>query len=111
MTYRSLLHATLGLATFALSACGTEPTTGPTAGAPAPTAPELAITSNSWITLANMPANRTNLAAVTLKNSAGQSIVYAIGGKSPTGYPLKTVTAYNVATNTWTFRRPLPVAL
>jgi N-acetylneuraminic acid mutarotase len=111
MRYRSLLPAALGLATFWLTACGNEPTTGPTAGEPAPTAPELAVTSNSWITLANMPANRTDLAAATVKNAAGQSIVYAIGGRSPTGYPLKAVTAYNVVTNTWTFRRPLPVPL
>jgi Kelch motif len=107
MRYRSLLPAALGLAAFWLTACGNEPTTGPTVGEPRPTAPELAVTSNSWITRANMPTNRTNLAAVTLKNSAGQSIVYAIGGEYR-GYPKATVTAYNVATNTWTFRRPLP---
>jgi N-acetylneuraminic acid mutarotase len=111
MRYRSLLPAALGLAAFWLTACGTEPTTGPTVGDPRPTAPELAVTSNSWIIRANMPTNRTNLAAVTVKNSAGQSIVYAIGGQSPTRYPLKTVTAYNVATNTWTFRHALPVPL
>jgi N-acetylneuraminic acid mutarotase len=110
MRYRSLLSAALGIAAFSLTACGTEPTTGPTVGEPRPTAPELAVTSNSWITRANMPANRTNLAAVTLKNSAGQSIVYAIGGEDR-GYPKATVTAYNVATNTWTFRRPLPSPL
>jgi Kelch motif len=110
MRYRSLLPAALGLAAFWLTACGTEPTTGPTLGEPRPTVPELAVTSNSWITRANMPTNRTNLAAVTLKNSAGQSIVYAIGGEYRR-YPKTTVTAYNVTTNTWTFRRPLPQPL
>jgi N-acetylneuraminic acid mutarotase len=110
MRYRSLLPAALGLAAFWLTACGNEPTTGPTVGEPRPTVPELALTSNSWITRANMPTNRTNLAAVTLKNTAGQSIVYAIGGEYRR-YPKTTVTAYNVATNVWTFRHALPVPL
>jgi N-acetylneuraminic acid mutarotase len=58
-----------------------------------------------------MPANRTDLAVATVTNAAGQSVVYAIGGLSPTRMPLDKVTAYNVATNTWSFRRPLPTRL
>jgi N-acetylneuraminic acid mutarotase len=71
----------------------------------------MAVASNTWLTLANMPANRTNPATATVTNAAGQSIVYAIGGLNPNGVPLAKVTAYNVATNTWTFRRPLPTPL
>jgi N-acetylneuraminic acid mutarotase len=58
-----------------------------------------------------MPANRTNMAVATVTNAAGQSVVYAIGGLTPTRMPSAKVTAYNVATNTWTFRRSLPVPL
>lgn len=56
-----------------------------------------------------MPTGRLDLAAATVTNAAGQSIVYAIGGRRSTGAAaLATVTAYNVATNTWTSRRSLP---
>jgi N-acetylneuraminic acid mutarotase len=50
-------------------------------------------------------------AVATVTNAAGQSIVYTIGGLTPTRMPSAKVTAYNVASNTWTFRRPLPKAL
>ena len=47
-----------------------------------------------------------------MTNAAGQSIVYAIGGRNPVwNNPQATVTAYNAATNTWTLRQPLPVRL
>ena len=99
------------LAGFALvAACGDE-TTQPNPVDEQPTTTTAQVTSDSWLTLANMPANRTNLAVATVTNAAGQSVVYAIGGLTPTGGPSAKVTAYNVATNTWTFRRPLPVPL
>jgi len=69
---------------------------------------ELAVASNSWLTRANMLPNRTDLAVATVTNASGQSVVYAIGGLTPTGMPLNKVLAYNVATNAWSFRRPLP---
>lgn len=108
MTTRSVLPTLVGLSLM-LGACSSD-TTEPNPAGGTPQVPELAVTSNTWITRASMPANRTNLAAVALKNSAGQSIVYAIGGEYR-GVPKKTVTAYNVATNTWTFRWPLPAPL
>ena len=37
--------------------------------------------------------------------------MYAIGGRNPNGVPIAAHAAYNVATNTWTFRRGLPVPL
>jgi N-acetylneuraminic acid mutarotase len=103
------LSAALALGSFALASCGDE-TTQPNTVADQPTIPQLAVAPNSWITRANMD-NRTDLATATLTNAAGQSIVYAIGGLNPNRVPLKTVTAYNVATNTWTFRHALPVPL
>lgn len=109
---RSPYFAALALGTLVLAACGEDITTEPTPAAEAnPTAPELALASNSWITRANMPSNRTDLAAATVTNAAGRSIVYAIGGLNPNRVPLAKVTAYDVATNSWTFRRPLPVPL
>ncbi|HET6796391.1 MAG TPA: kelch repeat-containing protein, partial [Gemmatimonadales bacterium] len=73
--------------------------------------PELAVASNSWLIRAKMPVNRTNMAVATVTNAAGQSVVYVIGGLTTTGMPSEKVMAYNVATNTWTFRSPLPVRL
>jgi N-acetylneuraminic acid mutarotase len=99
--YHALLPAALALSTLWLAACGNDTPTEP---------PEMAL-AGSWITMANMPASRTDLAAATVTNAAGQSIVYAIGGFNSWQLSLSKVTAYNVATNTWTFRRPLPTGL
>jgi N-acetylneuraminic acid mutarotase len=57
-----------------------------------------------------MPADRIELAAATVTDAAGRSTLYAIGGRTTAGGVLAKVTAYNVATNTWTFRRLLPEA-
>jgi N-acetylneuraminic acid mutarotase len=113
MRRRSVLIGMIALGGFALTACTDDTTTEPTrAGEPSPTAPELAVASNSWMVRANMPWNRTGVAAATVTNAAGQSIVYAIGGRNPVwGNPQSTVTAYNAATNTWTFRHALPSPL
>ena len=56
MRSRSLVLGILALAAFGLTACTEETTTEPSRTAePAPTAPELAVASNSWITRAKMP--------------------------------------------------------
>jgi hypothetical protein len=102
-----------GLSALALAACGEQTITNPTVATPGTaTTPELAVASNTWIARAHMPTNRSELVAATLTNAAGQSEVYAIGGFH-LGYGdlMSQVTVYNVATNTWTFRRPLPVEL
>jgi N-acetylneuraminic acid mutarotase len=113
MRSRSLVLGILTLGTVGLTACSDETVTEPSRAAePSPTAPELAVASNSWINRATMPQYRTGVAAATVTNAAGQSIVYAIGGRNPTWFnPQATVTAYNAATNTWTLRQPLPVRL
>jgi N-acetylneuraminic acid mutarotase len=105
---RTSLFLLAGLALAA--ACGDETTEPSPVGDQAATT-ALAVAHDSWLTRANMPANRTNMAVATVTNAAGPSLVYAIGGLTPTGMPSAKVTAYNVATNTWTFRRPLPVPL
>ena len=120
MRYPQFWSGALALGTLAVAGCGTDTPTQPsTASPPAGTKPEMAVVSNSWITRAHMPGVRAYLAAATVANAAGQSIVYAIGGSNFQGCiqcggiraPVNTVTAYNVATNTWVSRRPLPVPL
>jgi hypothetical protein len=106
--FRATMLALSGLA-LALAACGGDEPTGP--GVAPASGPTPAATSNAWIPRADMLTIRTNLAVATVPNAAGQSVVYTIGGTNPQGVPLKTVAAYNVATNTWAFRRALPAAL
>jgi N-acetylneuraminic acid mutarotase len=55
-----------------------------------------------------MLTTRTDFAIATVPNAAGQPVVYTMGGRNLQGNPIRTVTAYNVATNTWTFRRGGP---
>jgi N-acetylneuraminic acid mutarotase len=118
--YREYWIGVLALGTLALAGCGTDTPTQPSTASPSSgTTPEMAVASDSWIKRAHMPGVRAYLAAATVANAAGQSIVYAIGGSNFQGCiqcsgiraPVNTVTGYNVATNTWASRRPLPVPL
>jgi N-acetylneuraminic acid mutarotase len=107
MSYRFSRQAVLMLGALGLAACAdgaTEPSSTPHSN-PAVSA---AATSGSWLVRANMPANRSGPAMVVLTNAAGQDVVYTIGGLNPNAVPVRTVTGYNVATNTWTFRHQLP---
>jgi N-acetylneuraminic acid mutarotase len=94
-----------------LAACGENATEPSTRVEPGPTGPELAVASNSWLIKAKTPVNRTNMAVATVTNAAGQSVVYVIGGLTTTNMPSEKVMAYNVATNTWTYRSSLPARL
>jgi len=113
MRSRSLVLGILALGAVGLAACTDETATEPSRIAePGPTAPELAVAGNTWITRAKMPSDWTGVATATVTNAAGQPIVYAIGGLNPVwGNPQQTVYAYNAATNTWTVRQPLPLRL
>lgn len=72
---------------------------------------EGAAVSNHWIARANLPGEeRFDVALATVTNAAGQSVLYVIGGEEAGGGSLTRVQAYNVATNTWTNRAPLPAA-
>ena len=74
--------------------------------------PALAVASNTWITRANLPnIEREGLATAVVPNASGQSILYAIGGRSiSTRGSLGKVQAYNATTNTWSDRASLPIA-
>jgi N-acetylneuraminic acid mutarotase len=74
------------------------------------TAPSFAVAANSWTSKAQMPTGRQWLTAGVINNSAGQPILYAIGG-SISGRSVTKVEAYNFATNTWSTKAPLPRAL
>jgi N-acetylneuraminic acid mutarotase len=112
MRYRLLLPSLLTLGALGLAGCGEVTPTEPTVPTqPTVTGPELAVASNSWITRADMLTSRTDLAVATVTNPAGQSVVYAMGGRNWNGVPIAVNAAYNVATNTWTFQRGLPVPL
>jgi N-acetylneuraminic acid mutarotase len=111
MLHRLLLPGALALGTFWLASCGDNATEPPASPPPATRAPDLAVTSNSWITRATLPITRSGHAVTTVTNTAGQSIVYVIGGLTATRSPNAKVAAYNVVTNTWTWPRALPVAL
>jgi N-acetylneuraminic acid mutarotase len=112
MRYRLLLPSVLSASVLALAACGEEAPTEPTIPTqPTASVPELAVASNTWITRADLLVSRSNVTLATVTNASGQSVVYAIGGRNPNRRPLTTVTAYNVATNTWHFRHALPAPL
>jgi len=107
---RTVPAAALLFSTLAVASCDTR-TEPETSGSQPAIAPALAVASNSWIRRADLPSTeRWDLAAATV-NAAGQSIVYAIGGRTATWGSLSKVQAYNAATNTWTHKAPLPVPL
>ena len=100
-----------GMLCLALASCGNDTTQPNPTAEPNPTAPEFTIVHNTWITRRDMPYERWGLAVADVPNAAGQSILYAIGGQTATGTPLGRVQAYNVATNTWTWKASLPLPL
>jgi N-acetylneuraminic acid mutarotase len=110
MHTRSLVAATTLL--LAALGCGDHAQSPTEPGVTAPTRPEAAITSNSWITRPDLWSNQySDFATAVVPNAVGQSILYVIGGRSATGASLSKVMAYNVATNRWAVRAPLPIAV
>jgi N-acetylneuraminic acid mutarotase len=115
--------AALALGILALCSCSDNLNnpTGPEAvpADPAETPIEAAVAgAGTWVTRANMTSDRWGIATATLRNSSGQSILYAIGGSTASNQPpgnthraLARVAAYNASTNTWASRAPLPVGL
>jgi len=103
MTRPSPLHVALTFSGLALAACGEDTTpTQPDTPEPQPTASSsLALASNTWTEKAALPTGASGVALGMAINSAGQSIVYAMGG-TLVGFTGFGIEAYNVATNTWT---------
>jgi hypothetical protein len=108
MKHRPLLYTVLGIGSAILAACVDDPTQPAPPAEPPLTVPALAVASNTWLTRADMwSVERFDLAAATVTNAAGQSVLYAIGGRTSAG-SLSKVMAYNVTTNTWTLKASLP---
>src|SRR4051812_24504701 len=108
-----LLVIGLTLASLALFACGESATQPGTSEPVSSTVSLSAAASDSWIMRAAMPSTeRFWMTTATVTNSAGESILYVIGGKTGEsdcecdGGSLSSVQAYNVATNTWTRKAP-----
>jgi N-acetylneuraminic acid mutarotase len=96
-----------------IAACQDSATEPEQAEAARASAPALAVAYNSWLTRANMPSDRYDPAVAVVTNAQGQTVLYAIAGRTTTATtaPLGKVQAYNSATNTWTTRASLPQAL
>jgi N-acetylneuraminic acid mutarotase len=101
---------TLGL--LALVACD-ETTTGPErSGGLSSRVASLSAASDSWVARADMPRKRDCCAAAAATSSAAGSVLYFMGGlTSSQRIPSTVVQAYDVATDTWSLKAPLPVPL
>jgi N-acetylneuraminic acid mutarotase len=100
---------TLGLLT--LAACSETTTEPETAGLPSSDPSLAAAAAGSWITRAEVPQQRSGFASTALTDASGHSVVYVIGGKNSDGFVPPTVQAYNVATNSWSTKAPLPTGV
>jgi len=94
----------------ALAACGEEPTQPNVVNEAAPSS-QLAVIHDRWITRAPLPLLQRQNVTASVRNAAGQSVVYSIGGANDRGSAVGRVQAYNVATNTWIRRKDLPTPL
>ena len=109
MNVRTLLIT--GTMCAAAIGCGSDSLVEPENTSP-PSAPDLAVTSNTWISRADLPGDQYGgYAVAAVPNAKGQSIVYVMGGYSPNGGRRYRNSAYNVATNTWTLKAAMPVGV
>ena len=72
-------------------------------GSSGPLSADLLAASNSWTWKRFMAAARHDAVAATIGNT-----IYVFGGNNPSNTATTTVQAYNVSTNTWALRKPLP---
>jgi len=109
MSPRTPLNLALTLTALALLACGetTTPTQPDMAGNPELAALSLAAAPNTWTPRAGPVFDQYtgDYSLGMAPNSAGQSIVYTFGSRSSDdGATGGRVQAYNVSTNSWTFK-------
>ncbi|HYF38129.1 MAG TPA: kelch repeat-containing protein [Gemmatimonadales bacterium] len=102
--------ATVGMGALVLAACN-EPTSPIESTAEEIARPELATAAaNTWLTKADMPGTARGGLSTAAITTSGRTILYAIGGRTTSGGSLGRVQAYNVATNSWTWRASMPMA-
>jgi len=107
-------RAIILLAAGILVACSDQDSTGPAET----TRPANAVVAavNSWLQRADYPVNVYGAASASITNTAtNSSTLYVIGGKPRIslgeGSITDAVKAFNVRTNTWTSKAPLPVRM
>jgi N-acetylneuraminic acid mutarotase len=103
-----LLAASLLVITAAGCGDGTAAPDGPPA---APTAtPGLAAAPGTWIMRADLTSNQQKyMAAASVTNAAGQTVMYVIGGMNGSKGEYSKVYAYDAATDRWSRKADLPV--
>src|SRR6476661_8431622 len=95
----------LVLGLLAMGACGESGSLPEDPDRASPAGPSLAAAaSNSWSLKAALPTAAFAASAVSVTNGAGQSFVYAFGGRR-NGEPDWPIEVYNVATDTWVARK------
>lgn len=95
-----------------LASCAEDNTPAePVTGSDQYLAAEAAAAANSWTAKPAMPTGRVGLAAAVVNNSLDQAVLYAIGGDDGAGRTLSAVEAFNLVTNTWSAKAPLPAKL
>lgn len=103
MTPRLPLVVALSFCAFAVTSCLDETTpTQPSVEDQPSSGPDFALASNSWSARAPIPTGRSHLGAGVVNNSAGQPVLYVIGGLDRVDEPVSRVEAYNYSTNRWT---------
>jgi N-acetylneuraminic acid mutarotase len=97
---------------LAVAACNDSPTTDPTAPASDPLGPQalVSLESNTWATLTKTRAPRARVAGAAIGN-----VIYLVGGWRFTsfnegrgGWATSTLQAYDVGTDRWSARTPMP---
>jgi N-acetylneuraminic acid mutarotase len=109
MPFYLMRRIALLLAALSVASCN-ETNAPETTEGPSPAEPTLAVASNTWINRAPMPVGRDDPTTAMVVNRSGQSILYAMGGRTGLG-SVGRVDAYNVATNTWTRKAQMPVSV
>jgi len=96
--------AVVGNAIFAIG--GRSATGGPCTGGPLTSVERYDVDTNTWTSVASLPAARSDLAAATVGGK-----IYVFGGCDASGTFLSDVDVYDPETNTWTTGlAPMPTA-
>lgn len=103
---RSTLYLASTLGLLALGGCGESLPTQAPEDESVPETPSLALAANSWTAKRQIsgPTARRGLIAAVVPNSAGETILYVLGGHEGE-WEATAIVAYNVATNTWTTKK------
>ena len=102
MKLLSYLTAALSLCILGITGCASDETPLEPVSGEEMTAPSFALAPNGWTARAPLPTGRQELTAAVVNSSAGEPILYVLGGIDVVDRPVSRVEAYNYATNRWT---------